>query len=178
VLRTRVGYAGGMTAAPTYRSIGDHSEAIEIDFDPTLISYADLLENFFATHNACRAPYSTQYRSAIFTHGDKQQASARKAAERIAAERGQAVATAIESHTGFTLAEDYHQKYILQADPSVMTELQEFYPTMAQLLESTAVTRANAFLGGNATRRVVDADLPRMGLSEDVQQRIRTRLFE
>jgi len=54
VVRTRVGYAGGTTEGPTYKMIGDHTETIEIDYDPAVISYRELLEIFFDSHN----PYS------------------------------------------------------------------------------------------------------------------------
>ena len=65
MLRTRVGYAGGTTPEPTYHSIGDHSETIEIDFQPERISYSELLEIFFRSHNPRRAAFRPQYRSAI-----------------------------------------------------------------------------------------------------------------
>ena len=68
MVRTRVGYAGGQKKDPTYRAIGDHTEAIEIEYDPTKITYGQLLHVFWNNHNACRQPWSTQYKSAIFYH--------------------------------------------------------------------------------------------------------------
>ena len=60
VVRTRVGYAGGDKVNPTYKMIGDHTETIEIDYDPEVISYTELLEIFFASHDPYRAAYSRQ----------------------------------------------------------------------------------------------------------------------
>jgi len=51
VIRTRVGYAGGSTNNPTYYNLGDHSETVQIDYDPTRISYEELLEVFWDSHN-------------------------------------------------------------------------------------------------------------------------------
>src|SRR6056297_3828024 len=65
VIRTRVGYAGGSTEGPTYKMIGDHTETIEIDYDPAVISYRELLEIFFDSHNPYSQSYSRQYASLI-----------------------------------------------------------------------------------------------------------------
>lgn len=100
-----MGYTGGEQPAPTYHSIGDHSEAVEIDFDPSVVSY-DLLEEFFASHNPCGRAWSTQYRSAVFPWSAEQRASAESMAVRVARSKSSPVTTAIEDFTFFTLAED------------------------------------------------------------------------
>ena len=171
-MRTRVGYAGGSTPSPTYQTIGDHSEALQVDFDPAVLSYRDLLEEFFATHNPCARAYSRQYRSAIFVHDAAQRRAAEELAARVAGERGRPVTTALEDVKGFTLAEDDHQKYRLRSEPAVLAELQALYPGRAEFLTSTAVTRANAFLAGDAPEQRVRADLPRMGLSAAARARV------
>lgn len=165
-MRTRVGYTGGEKPSPTYHAIGDHSEAIEIDFDPTVVSYEDLLAEFFASHNPCGGAFSTQYRSAVFPRSSEQRASAEAAAASVAKSKGQSVTTAIEDFSFFTLAEDYHQKYRLRHARVAMAEFEELFPTMEALLHSTAVTRANAFAAGYGSRELRAADLPRLGLSE------------
>lgn len=173
MLRTRVGYAGGTTIAPTYRSIGDHAEAIEIDFDPTVISYEDLLAQFFGHHNSCAEAWSKQYRSAIFPHDETQRELADRAARGVAQSRGRSVQTAIEDFTSFTLAEDYHQKYRLRREPAILAEFEALFPTREAFLGSTAVTRANAFLGGEGTRELISRDLPRLGLSDSARDSLR-----
>ena len=78
MIRTRVGYSGGKSSNPTYRSIGDHSEAIQIDFDPNVISYEELLDIAQAQGNFVGMSISNQYRSAVFYHDKSQLQAARK----------------------------------------------------------------------------------------------------
>ena len=74
MLRTRVGYTGGTLANPTYRRLGDHTEAIQLDFDPSRVSFEQLLRLFFASHDPHEReaspkgdePYKRQYMSAIW----------------------------------------------------------------------------------------------------------------
>lgn len=78
---TRVGYSGGDVAHATYRNHGTHAEAIEINFDPSVISYRKILEFFFQIHDPSTAnrqgnDVGTSYRSAIFYVGDQQKATA------------------------------------------------------------------------------------------------------
>jgi hypothetical protein len=155
--------------------MGDHSEAIEIDFDPTVVSYVDLLSEFFGSHNVCRPAWSTQYRSAIFAHGAKQRAAAEKAANAIERTRGDKVTTAIEDFTGFTLAEAYHQKYRLRRESSIVAEYESLFPGLEEFLGSTAVTRANAFLDGHGTPEVLARDLPLLGLSDSARAALERR---
>jgi methionine-S-sulfoxide reductase len=54
VVHTRVGYAGGTTPHPRYRDLGDHSETVQVDFDPAVITYAELLDVFWKSHNPSR----------------------------------------------------------------------------------------------------------------------------
>ena len=65
VLETEAGYTGGTSANPTYHNIGDHSEAVRVDFDPHTISYEELLEKFWKLHEPT-AEYEPKFRSAIF----------------------------------------------------------------------------------------------------------------
>jgi len=110
VVRTRVGYAGGTLADPTYRRLGDHSETIEVDYDPSVITYADLLDAFWTNHDARRAPFSTQYRSAVFYRTEEELAQAEASRSRIEGVHGR-VSTAIEPLDRFYRAEAYHQKF-------------------------------------------------------------------
>ena len=114
------GYIGGSLPDPTYEQVCSgatgHAEAIRIAYDPTVISYADLLDIFFATHdpttlNRQGNDVGTQYRSAIFPHSTEQQAQAREGIARAQADRAEPVVTAIEADAPWYPAEDYHQKY-------------------------------------------------------------------
>eukprot|EP00163_Fabomonas_tropica_P010452 TRINITY_DN205_c0_g1_i2.p1 TRINITY_DN205_c0_g1~~TRINITY_DN205_c0_g1_i2.p1 ORF type:complete len:126 (+),score=18.29 TRINITY_DN205_c0_g1_i2:127-504(+) len=117
IKRTRVGYTGGTHPNPTYRRMGDHTESIELRYDPEVISYGDLLEMFWENHD----PYSkrsTQYRSAIFYTSPEQKELARKTAL-SRAQGGRSIATAIESAGTWTDAEDYHQQYLFKREKQV-----------------------------------------------------------
>ena len=73
MVRTRVGYAGGLMDAPTYRNIGDHTETVQVDYDPRQISYAQLLDIFWKSHQPTRSSWSEQYKNAIFYHNEDQE---------------------------------------------------------------------------------------------------------
>lgn len=114
------GYTGGHAARPTYKQVcgGDtgHAEAIRVTFDPEQISYGELLDIFFATHDPTQLnrqgnDVGTQYRSAIFPQDAEQEREARAAFERANAERDGKVVTTIEPLGEWWPAEDYHQEY-------------------------------------------------------------------
>ena len=114
------GYTGGHVPNPTYRQVcgGDtgHAEAIRITFDNEQLSYDDLLDIFFATHDPTQLnrqgnDVGTQYRSAIFPLNAEQDAKARAAIDRANADNGGRVATTIEPLGEWYPAEDYHQDY-------------------------------------------------------------------
>ena len=114
------GYIGGHVDHPTYRQVcgGDtgHAEAIRVTFDPDQVSYDDILDMFFATHDPTQLnrqgnDVGTQYRSAIFTASPAQEEAARRAIERAAADWPAPIVTAIEPMGRWWPAEDYHQAY-------------------------------------------------------------------
>ncbi|MFX4087129.1 peptide-methionine (S)-S-oxide reductase MsrA [Sphingobium yanoikuyae] len=114
------GYIGGTKVDPTYEEVctgnTGHAEAIRIAFDPAVISYADLLDIFFATHNPTTLnrqgnDIGTQYRSAIFPHSAEQQSEALAGIARAQVDQVDPVVTAIEADATWYPAEDYHQKY-------------------------------------------------------------------
>ena len=114
------GYTGGEVADPTYKQVcgGDtgHAEAIRIGYDPAVISYGDLLDVFFATHDPTQLnrqgnDIGTQYRSAIFPLDAEQEAGARAGIERAQDDRAEPIVTTIEPLSVWYPAEDYHQAY-------------------------------------------------------------------
>jgi peptide-methionine (S)-S-oxide reductase len=116
------GYIGGQVPNPTYKQIctgmTGHAEAIEIEYDPQVVSFEKLLEVFFATHdpttlNRQGADVGTQYRSGIFFHDAEQQRIAREVITKLDAARvfpGRIV-TEVTAASTFYPAEDYHQDY-------------------------------------------------------------------
>ena len=169
-MRTRVGYAGGSKADPTYRDLGDHSETIQIDYDPTLISYQELLDVFWSSHNPAARPFSRQYASIIFYHNEEQQRLAEASRDREAASRGRAIYTEIVPFDRFYLAETYHQKYRLQQVPDLLNEYRAIYPQDEGFINSTAVARVNGYLGGYGTQTALQAEIEDLGLSPRAQQ--------
>lgn len=172
VVRTRVGYCGGTTKNPTYTKIGDHTETIEIDYDPKKTSYEKLLAVFWSTHNPCATAFSRQYMTAVFYRNAKQ----RKLAEQtLAAEqkrRNQKINTKILPVTEFTLAEDYHQKYYLRARKELYNEFRAIYPSEKEFLNSTAVARVNSYVAGRGNAETLQKEIASYGLSEAAQKRL------
>ncbi len=123
VRSTRVGYSGGSVANPTYEQVctdrTGHAEAIEIKFDPAEVSYKQLLETFWASHdpttlNRQGPDVGRQYRSAIFYHTPEQEAEARasKAELERSARFRRPIVTEITPASEFYAAEEYHQQYL------------------------------------------------------------------
>ena len=123
VTSATVGYTGGTTKDPSYKQVctgsTGHAEAVEVEFDPTQISYRELLAAFFQNHNPTtlnsQGPdFGTQYRSAIFVHDDEQESEAREAI--AALEKAHVfkrpIVTQIAPASDFYPAEEYHQQYL------------------------------------------------------------------
>jgi peptide-methionine (S)-S-oxide reductase len=170
-----VGYAGGTLADPTYRRLGDHSESIEVDYDPSVLAYADLLDVFWTSHDARGASFSTQYRSAVFYRTEEERVEAEASRCRIEAVRGQ-VSTAIEPLTRFYRAEDYHQKYYLRAARTIMDEFRAMYADDREFVDSTAAARVNGWFGGCGSPIAFEPELGRVGLSDAALEELRARL--
>ena len=131
VLSTRVGYTGGTTRNPVYEDVHTgrtgHAEALEITFDPSQVSYEQLLKFFFTLHdpttpNRQGNDIGTQYRSAIFYHNDVQRRTAEKvkAAVEASGKWKRPITTELAAASTFWEAEDYHQNY-LQKHPGGYT---------------------------------------------------------
>ena len=120
VTKVESGYTGGNVADPTYKQVceGDtgHAEAIRVTFDPDVVSYDDLLDIFFATHDPTQLnrqgnDVGTQYRSAVFPQDEEQERRARAGIERANGDQGGRIVTTIEPNGPWYPAEEYHQQY-------------------------------------------------------------------
>ncbi|MCU4743752.1 peptide-methionine (S)-S-oxide reductase [Natronoglomus mannanivorans] len=149
VVRTRVGYAGGTEPEPSYYALGDHTEVVQVEYDPDELSYDDLLDVFWANHRWASSAPKRQYRSVVLAHDDEQFETVRRRRGALEERTGQSAATEIESlaDDGFTLAEDYHQKYELRSTPVVGDELEALYGDT--FVDSTVVARLNGFVAGH-----------------------------
>lgn len=172
VLRTRVGYAGGTMANPTYHNLGDHTETLQIDFDPEQVTYSELLEVFWEAHNPTSRPWSKQYMSLVLYHNAAQAEQARAVKFRRESDSNKRLFTEIRSFEHFYPAEDYHQKYYLQAQPLFMRELRAYYPHFQDIVDSTAAARINGFLAGyGSVKSLSEAEMEYLGLSPAVRTR-------
>jgi methionine-S-sulfoxide reductase len=171
-VRTRVGFAGGTGKNPTYRNILDHSETIQIDYDPAVTSYAKMLEVFWKSHNPCAASGSRQYRTAIFYQNDQQKKFAFATRDAEAARRGRKIVSAVEPMGEFTLAEDYHQKYYLRNMRDIMKEFSAMYPDLKGFVNSTAAMRVNAYIDGYGSLATLEKDIKDLGLSPEAGKKL------
>lgn len=178
MIRTRVGYAGGATSDPTYHRIGDHSEAIQIEFDPAQVSYSQLLRVFWSSHAPAEKPFARQYASLIFYYSEEQRELAFETKRHLEATLGQEVLTEIVPFSAFTRAEDYHQKHHLQETPGTLAELSAIYPSVDDLVDSTLAARINGFVGGHGTIAEVERAMDALGLSPETRQRLLNQLQE
>lgn len=123
LLDAKVGYSGGGTKSPSYSNVCSggtgHAEALQITFDPSVVSYNHLVEFFYRMHdpttlNRQGADTGTQYRSAIFTHSEEQERAAHEITDKVANEwyKGKPITTQIVPAGQWWDAEEYHQLYL------------------------------------------------------------------
>lgn len=122
VAQTTVGYTGGKTEKPTYNDVCSdatgHAEAVQVVYDPSVVTYEQLLDRFWSMHdpttlNRQGPDHGSQYRSAIFHHSPEQESAALAGKEKLAKARRfpRPIVTQIVPATTFWPAEEYHQKY-------------------------------------------------------------------
>lgn len=175
MIRTRVGYAGGTTKNPTYQDIGDHTESFQVDYDPSKITYEQLLAIFWKSHDPASGSHSVQYRSAVFTMNEAQKKAALASKEKLEKD-GVKVKTALEPLPSFTWAEDYHQKYTLRNNKAFLKQLQKYYPDEKALANSTAAARLNAYLAGDGKESLFEKEIGQLGLDEAHQKMLREKV--
>jgi peptide-methionine (S)-S-oxide reductase len=123
VTGTAVGYAGGTLVNPTYKDVcsdrSGHAEVVQVEYDPTQVSYDELLNVFWENHDPTQLnrqgpDVGTQYRSVIFFHTPDQEAAARASKERLQSggRYRRPIATEILPAPEFYRAEEYHQQYL------------------------------------------------------------------
>lgn len=124
----------------------------QVDFDPAKLSYEELLRQIWANRRGGRS-YSRQYMEAVFCMDAEQEATARRLGIRAPIVPG----------ARFYLAEDYHQKYYLRHDRTLIAELADYTPR--ELVESTVAARLNGYVAGQGGLAQLHDELPRLGLS-------------
>ncbi len=148
------GYAGGTKERPTYEQVCNgttgHAEVIKVEFDPTQVSYRDLLGVFFGTHNPTTvdrqgADVGEQYRSVILTMSEEQARIAREFIDELntSGDFGVPIVTKVEPLKNFYEAEEYHRNYYARNSDAgycqavISPKLAKFRATYAHLLKAT-----------------------------------------
>jgi methionine-S-sulfoxide reductase len=173
-----VGYTGGKKLNPTYYSLGDHTESLQIDFDPARISYGQLLDIFWDNHNPTRRAWSTQYKAAVFVHDEEQARLAEASKARIATKKtdkwfNRKIRTEVLPAERFYLAEDYHHKYLAQNSPRIWGDILEIYrDNPGSWINSTAAARLNGYVGGYATMAQLEEEIDSLGLSAPAREEL------
>ena len=160
-----MGYAGGTSSHPTYYNLDGHTETVQVDYDPAKISYDELLDVFWDSHNPTATPYSQQYKSIIFYHDEGQKELAVQSKQQEEARLGIKIVTEIIPYSEFYLAEDYHQKFYLQQVPVLKADFRAIYPDSDEFINSTAAARVNGYVGGFGTPGALQKELASYGLS-------------
>lgn len=162
VVRTRVGYAGGTKIDPTYHSLGDHTEVFQVEFDPDTVTYRDLLNRVFGSHNPQHQTRKTQYQNIVFAASEGQRA----VLDEFLTARGltaDGIGTRIEQISRFYPAENYHQKYKLRSVSSFMDAFKTVGYGDDELRESPIAAKLNGYAAGHDVAVVEELSTPDRG---------------
>lgn len=164
VVRTSAGYAGGSKLNPEFRSLADHAESVQIEYNPRLISFRQLLDVFWSSHDSRQVfgqgpDVGNQYRSIIFTNGSDELRTATASKEREQTRSRNSIVTTQIQHLGtFYPAEPEHQKFELKRK-SFLLQLIGNMPE-EELTKSTLAAKLNGYaaeLCPSGTQKQIDA---------------------
>jgi len=164
-VRTRVGFAGGTKENPTYRSLGDHTETVLLEYDPDQTSYSNLLEIFWNNHDPTTM-CSRQYMSVIFYHNQQQQKMAEESMKEAQKNFRSNITTLILPAAEFYNAENYHQKYLLRKHEWLVKSL-DLADDNAMIVSSVAA-RINGYVGGYGEETDFEEERSKLKLSDEV----------
>lgn len=153
--------------APSYRKMGDHTETLQVDYDPSRISYSQLLDIFWQSHQPERHSWSRQYMHAVFYYDENQRLQAEASKIALAEKIGDKVETKVLPLRSFTMAEDYHQKYLLKSHAELKGEVERIYSSHQDLIDSTAAARLNGYVGGHGNKDQLSREIARLGLNTE-----------
>ena len=156
--------------SPTYHNIGDHTETVQVDYDPNLTSYNQLLDIFWNSHEPTRRSRPGQYMKAVFYHNEQQRELAMASKAAVEKKIGGTVKTALVPLHTLTLAEAYHQKFTLKGHKGLKKEMMRIYPRHQDLVDSTAAARLNGYVGGYGSREQLAKEIESLGLSAEAEK--------
>ena len=137
-----------------------------MDYDPEQISYNDMLALFWEGHGPFSKTTGTQYKPVAFYQDEEQKQLAEASKAKLEASTGNQVHTEILPLKEFYRAEDYHQKYYLRKNRQLMAELETFYPTEKDFVDSTLAARLSAYSAKHGFAKVLESELDSYGLSD------------
>jgi hypothetical protein len=129
-----------------------------------------LLEIFWDSHDPASRTWSRQYMNAVFYHDESQKALAEASKTGVAQSRNTKVRTEVVPLRSFTLAEDYHQKYLLKRRFDLAREMTRIYPRAQDFINSTAVARLNGYAGHYGSKTQLSREIDSLGLSPTGRQ--------
>ena len=154
--------------------MGNHTESLQIDFALDEISFSQIAQLFWKSHNPCGRPFSRQYMSAIWYHDSDQQQTLLEQRDELQKSNG-ALTTPVEQLQTFYLAEDYHQKYRLQNYPDAMQRFETWYPDFTDFINSTAAARLNGLIRsgiGMAQNSIIRKEADQYGFEQEELHRL------
>lgn len=143
---------------------------MQVDFDPGVISYEELLKIFWRGHSPEERPWSRQYMSLLLFHDAEQEKVVYATKESEEKRRGKVFRTEIGPYRQFYLAEHYHQKYYLQLKKDLLREFLQFYPEAQDFINATSVARVNGYVRGEGSVKSLQEEIHLLGLSEQGQK--------
>ncbi|XP_006824915.1 peptide methionine sulfoxide reductase-like [Saccoglossus kowalevskii] len=169
VVRVKCGYTGGSKLKPTYTNLGDHTESVEIEYDPTKTTYRQLLDIFWKTHDPTEWNKS-QYKSAVYAHDEEQEIWAQETLLEEQKNYGSKVVTDVLPAGTFYDAENYHQKYFLRFHDNL---LQSLGMGDGELLTSYRASRLLGYITGNGSVEEFNKEVKNLALSNEQANYIR-----
>lgn len=150
VVRTRVGYAGGSSPNPSYREMGDHTETVQVEFDPSKLSFRQIVTVFWGNHKPgnINGYKGRQYQSLLFYKDAAQKEDIHQVLQEMKNGGRGEPETEISPYAGFYPAEERHQKYYLKRYPHAMETLLPVFGTHAEFNDSTIAARMNGLAKG------------------------------
>lgn len=155
-------------------SLGLHSEVVEVDYDPEIISYERLVGLFFDFHNETLRPYDQRVKSLIFYRSSEEELVARRLLEGIRIEADdKGVFTELKSYDRFYIGEPKHQLRALKMETSLYDELLQMYGSEEDIVFSVLGSKLNAYVSGRGSIDSLELVLDQSALSEASKDRLR-----
>lgn len=158
--------------------MGDHTESLLIEYDPAFLSYEDMLNMFWNSHNPRKKSLfrDRQYMSLLVYSNQQQYETAMASKEKWEKEFGGPIKTEFQETSTFFQAEDYHQKYFLKRFPRAVKALEAVYPTAQQLTDSTVAARMNGMVRGSGKTAELKNELLTWNISEQEKAQLQRAL--